>query len=286
MRRVFAVGFVGFLVVAMATPALAQTNFPDSDGDGIPDIPAGFDDLGDWDRRAGAATLAQYIDETDAFGDDFDFSDTGSSLTGPCGGIAISYDADGVLIDAALDVGGDDPPIDFFDDDALQSTGRQAFTKDNPYKVDSQGTVAYFGFTGSLSADIPISDPATSGDPFGDALAETPFFWHLWDFTVQGIALDDGGDDNPQAEARNAGLVEMNDLMPFEFSALLKAGGQIRDGTAGAPGTGSMICGGEGWAHIISETEPILTPPGILAIALFAAGWSGLLFLSRPAITW
>ena len=62
-----------------------------------------------------------------------------SSLTGPCGGFAYSYDGDGVLIDAAIDLGDDGPPIDAVD-------GGQAFTSDNPFLVDASGQVVYYGF--------------------------------------------------------------------------------------------------------------------------------------------
>jgi len=62
-----------------------------------------------------------------------------SALTGPCGGVAFSYGENGEVIDAAIDLGDNSPPIDLTD-------GSQAFTSSNPFKVDTRGIVAYFGF--------------------------------------------------------------------------------------------------------------------------------------------
>lgn len=244
--RVLVIGIAALALFGFAAPAFAQTpSFPDTNGDGIPDIPVG--EYGDWDDTVGATSLQDFITRTGADGLGFTDADS-SALTGPCGGIAFSYDSEGNSIDGALDLGDDSPPVDF--------QGNLAFTKDNPFEVDTGGTVAYFGFTG------------------------VPFFNHHWKMTVQGIGLDSGGDDNPQAEDQNAGLVELGEILPFQFSALVKADGFIVDGT------GANRCDGHGWVKFKSDANPILTPPGILAAALFAAGFSGLLFLSRPALTW
>ena len=96
-----------------------------------------------------------------------DFGD-GSKLTGPCGGFAWSYDGDGKLLDAAADLGDDQAPIDLLD-------GKQAFTSGNPFKVDTRGVVAYFGFA-----------PETGDGPRN----------HNWTIKTAGVSLDSGGDDN------------------------------------------------------------------------------------------
>jgi hypothetical protein len=53
-----------------------------------------------------------------------DFGD-GSKLTGPCGGFAWSYNGDGKLIDAAADVGDDQPPIDLLNNWRRRQRRRQ-----------------------------------------------------------------------------------------------------------------------------------------------------------------
>ena len=105
-----------------------------------------------------------------------DFGD-GSKLTGPCGGFAWSYDGNGKLIDAAADLGDDQPPVDLLDN-------KQAFTSGNPFKVDTRGVVAYFGFA-----------PQTGEGPLN----------HNWTIKTAGVSLDSGGDDNADGKNHNAG---------------------------------------------------------------------------------
>jgi len=248
-RKPLAIGSILLYLLLLAAPAAAQQPYDDLNGDGIPDLPPllapAWDDLGDLDDLFGAATEEDLKARTnlDAF-----TGDSGSKLTGPCGGMAVSYDRDGLSIDVAIDDGTDEPPVD--------GSGAQAFTKGNPYEVDPKGLVYYRGST-----------------------APAVFNFHLWEVTVQGIGLDNGGDDNPQDETENEGMVVLYEVLDIpEFSALLKVEGFIEDA--------EDECLGSGWVYFKSETNPILTPPGILAGALWAAGFTGLLFLSRPARTW
>ena len=102
-------------------------------------MPEGFP--GEYDEQEGMDTFLELVLLT---GDDAivsEFGD-GSTLTGPCGGFAYSYDKDGLLIDGAMDAGTIDPPIDI----AGANIGRQAFTSANRFQVDSEGVVTYFGF--------------------------------------------------------------------------------------------------------------------------------------------
>lgn len=248
-RRRIAVGSILLFLLTLAAPTVAQEPYDDVNGDGIPDLPPliapAWDDLGDLDDLQGAQTEAEFRSRTnlDAF-----TGDEGSQLTGPCGGTTISYDRDGISMDMALDNGDDAPPVD--------ANGEQAFTKGNPYEVDPEGLVYYRGST-----------------------APAVFNFHVWEVTVQGIGLDSGGDDNPQDETENEGMVLLYEVLDIpEFSALLKVEGFIEDA--------EDRCDGSGWVHFKSESNPILTPPGIIAGLLWASGFTGLLFLSRPARTW
>ena len=129
----------------------------------------------------------------------------GAYLFGPCGGAAISYDAHGDSLDAAVDLGDGNPPVDVY--------GEPAFTAGNPFQVDSGGTVLYFGFT--------LPDAGLSGDAFHN---------HRWEMVIMGVSADDGGDPNPSDKNRNAGIMELGDLLPFQFQAKLKAHGVFVDG--------------------------------------------------------
>jgi hypothetical protein len=113
-----------------------------------------------------------------------------------------------------------------------------------------------------------------------------------------GVSADDGGDPNPRDKNRNAGIMELGDLLPFQFQAKVKAQGVFVDrwGPGELPEytaedvagvfSGHTICFGEAWVQFVGDSYPLFTAPGALATALAAAGFSGILFNARPALSW
>ena len=177
-----------------------------------------------------------------------DFGD-GSELTGPCGGWAYSYDSNGDLLDAAMDVGNGDPPIDILD-------GGAAFTAGNPFRVDVRGLVQYFGFA-----------PENGDGPRN----------HTWFVKTSGISLDKGGDPNTNLKNRNVGIVDLANDLPVKFSAKVRVEGEmVSDNLA--------TCRGQG--HIDFVGNGLTDPVGLAGLALLAGGLFGLLFNARPAITY
>lgn len=243
--RAFALGVIIALSlgIAVSTGAGAQ----DSPSDDIPQtLPPG--DPGDLDLTEEDERFGRLVEEFGASTDVADFGDE-SMLTGPCGGQAFSYDADGNLIDAIIDVGDDSPPFDLLD-------GGQAATASNPFKVDSDGVVNYFGFY-----------PRTGEGPRN----------HEWEITTGGISLDKGGDDNPNGNNRNAGSVNLGDELPIGLSFKTKIEGSISSDLA--------PCFGQG--HVEFQGPfPIGTAPGIAGGVAILGGIFGLLFNARPAVTW
>lgn len=239
-------------------PEQFRDDFTDRNGDGIPDIgelpPEGI--AGIWDDKVGEVSEEGFLD---AVSGEFDESDEGSSLTGPCKGVVISYDAEGNSVDAMFDRGGAEPLYDVY--------GKQKMTRSNPLKVDTRGVLVYYG----------SSIPATFHD-------------HRWFLMAEGVFKDDGGDPNPRDKNRNAGSVDFGDLLPFSFTALVKAKGAWVDqwGAAELPEMETYPepnCVGEGWVQFVGP-NPLSTPPGILALALAAVGFTGVLFNARPALSW
>ena len=213
-------------------------------------VPEGFP--GEYDEQEGMATFLELVAVT---GDDTivsNFGD-GSSLTGPCGGFAWSYDADGQIIDGAVDWGDDNPPIDVAGD----NIGEQAFTSSNRFQVDSEGVVTYFGF-------MP-----QQGDGPED---------HRWEITTEGISLDRGGDPNELLKNRNAGLVDLAndlpDLLKTNFTARVE--GNLRSNNL-------PDCRGAGHVEF---SGPFFNLVSAVGLAFLGAGVIGLLFNSRPARTW
>lgn len=288
------------VVIVTAAPAMAQESaavdvtgfvpaeFEDVNGDGVPDLgalPPG--QHGIWDETVGALTPEEFFARVPPAAD-FDFDDTGSAMIGPCGGVAISYDADGMSIDAVIDYADDGPAVDVY-------SGEQAFTASNPFKFDTTGTVAYFGFTVEEGSGLS-SAGAQPGVDYGDA--QIAFHDHQWTILVAGVSADYGGDPNALDKNRNAGLLELGEELPFPFRAKLKAKGAIidlwgpdrlpdfdQDSIAGIA-AGRAYCYGEGWVEAVGDQFPLFTAAGALATALALAGFSGIVFNARPAQSW
>lgn len=253
-RRVLAtiVGGAGIALLAalLVAPVAAAGGDPDDTGDDPLDelraeVPEGFPgefDLTEADERFGR--LVELYGESTAVAD---FGD-GSELTGPCGGFAYSYDSDGTLIDAAMDAGDDEPPLDLID-------GGQAFTSGNRFKVDTNGIVVYYGFM-----------PQSGDGPFN----------HDWSIKTSGVSLDSGGDPNDDGKNRNAGLVDLADELPVKFNANAEIEGSLdSDNLPTCAGTGHI-------EFVASGVTPLL----VGSIALLAGGIFGLLFNARPAMTY
>ena len=239
MRRLLAAAALAAIACGLAVlPAAAQSDGPDPDTPivigaeeiifvfggrtfSLPtDEPIGFPGL--WDKlpdrfqsmNPDTGEVETDIEAFEAAYDEFqtafpfDQSMTGSEFVGPCGGFAFSFDDSEKLIDFAFDAGDADPPTDM--------NGEVAFSKANPFLVHAAGTVFYFGFT------------------------EQPFFNHMWDLGLQGIALDEGGDPNPRGKDRNAGILELDEQIPsaVRFTGLFKFGGKIDAGATPEAKTG------------------------------------------------
>ena len=241
-------------------PEQFRADFADRNADGIPDLgtipPEGV--AGIWDDKVGEVTDEGFLA---AVSGNFDAGDDGSALTGACKGVVISYDSEGLSVDAMFDTGGPGPLMDVF--------GNQKMTRSNPLEVDTRGVLVYYG----------SSQPETFHD-------------HRWFLKAEGVFKDDGGDPNPRDKNRNAGSVDFGELLPFPFTALIQAKGawvdqwgatelpEMVDGAYPAPN-----CVGHGWVKFVGP-NPLTTPPGILALALVAAGFTGVLFNARPALSW
>ena len=240
-------------------PEQFRADFADRNGDGIPDLssipPEGV--AGIWDDKVGEVTDEGFLGAVT--GTAIDAGDKGSSLAGPCKGVVISYDDEGLSVDAMFDTGGSGPLMDVF--------GNQKMTRSNPLEVDTRGVLVYYG----------SSQPDT-------------FHNHRWFLKAEGVFKDDGGDPNPRDKNRNAGSVDFGNLLPFPFTALVEASGAWVDewGAEELPEMDAYPtpnCVGHGWVKFVGP-NPLMTPPGVLAILLTAAGFTGVLFNARPALSW
>ena len=248
-----------FLLTALLSPLGLATAMSTAFADEAPNpaldairaqVPEGFP--GEYDEQEGMSTFMALVEAT---GDDTivsEFGD-GSGLTGPCGGFAYSYDKDGDVIDGAFDAGTDAPPIDIAGD----NIGSQAFTAANRFQVDSEGVVTYFGFM-PLEGEGPLN--------------------HDWQITTEGISLDRGGDPNSLGKNRNSGLVDLANDLPSAFKTNFTArveGNMTSDNLADCMGFGHVEFSG-----------PLVNAISAVGLALAGAGVIGLLFNSRPAMTW
>lgn len=241
------VGLILMLSLGLASAASAQQIVANEDLEGIRGtIPEGFP--GKYDLTEASAEFGELVVLFNESTFVEDFGD-GSQLEGVCGGWAYSYDENGDLIDAAFDIGNNDPPIDLL-------TGEQAFTSSNPFEVDTRGVVTYYGFS----------------PEDGDGPRE-----HRWFIKTSGISLDRGGDPNPELKNRNVGIVDLAEDLPVKFTAVVRVEGEMTSET-------QPDCIGKG--HVKFIGNGIGDPVGLAGVALLAGGIFGLLFNSRPAFTY
>lgn len=239
--------------------ALSQ-GAPDTDGDGLPDE----GEPGKYDLRPAETFFSGLF--TENVGDSVAASgqtaevDIGgdSSLQGQCAGVAVSYSGDDEVLDAAYGIGGSGSGllVDAFGGGANE----RAFTKGNPFQVEADGYVIYYGYL-----------PFTGGDGPRE---------HRWEITTAGISLDKGGDPNAQLENRNAGVADLGGNIPAaaRFTGVFGIEGQLFS-------QNGLYCLAEGWVEF-GGPFPLLTAPGAIASVFLGGGLLGLIFNSRPAYTW
>ncbi len=238
-----------------------NADFVDTDGDGIPEIPEG--EPGDFDLRPGDGRFGTVVEETVAQNAaEYVSDDESSYLLYDCGGMAISYDSDGSMVDWAIGIGsneGGGPTGQLIDLYPPEDLGKRAFTKSHPFLV--KDTVVYFG-------RMPAEGEGARN--------------HRWNLDTAGISIDEGGDDNPDGNNRNAGEVSVSGDVPGG-SFLLPSG--IFPVTGDLDSENGIECAGSGWIELDTGNQ-FLSAPGLVAGAFAIAGILGLLFNSRPAITW
>lgn len=234
----------------------------DTDGDGFLDVPEG--EPGDDDIRPGDGRfLTAITNELDGLGIGTVLADDGGSkLLYDCSGMAMSFDDDGNMVDWAFGIGsgaGGGPRGSLIDLYPPSDTGQRAFTKSNPFLVKDQ--VVYFG-------QLPKSDEGPKD--------------HTWHISTAGISLDEGGDDNPDGNNRNGGEVNISDDVPGGSLLIPNGIFPIEGELTSANG---LRCTGSGYVEF-DTGFPLLSPVGAVATAAALVGVLGLLFNSRPAITW
>ncbi len=247
VRRALVVGSAIVLGLSFSLGAVAQNDLDRETLDALRDeIPEGFP--GKYDLTEASEEFGRLVS---LYGQSTRVGDfgKGSVLTGMCGGYAYSFDESGDLLDAAMDVGDNSPPVDIID-------GGQAFTSSNPFKVDTRGIVQYYGFS-----------PEDGDGPEN----------HTWYIKTSGISLDKGGDPNTQLKNRNAGLVDLAEDLPVKFTATVKVSGNMMS-------ENQPDCVGKG--HVKFLGNGVGDPVGLAGLALLAGGFFGLLFNSRPAYTY
>ena len=170
----------------------------------------------------------------------------------------MSFDSDGKLIDLAVGVpseeggGPNGQLLDGFGDDF----GKRAFTSDNPFEVED--LVVYIG-------TLPRS---------GEGAIE-----HDWTIKTAGISIDEGGDPNPNGKNRNAGEVDVGSVpSALQPTGIFPIKGELTS-------ENGLFCTADGWV-IFKGANPLLTAASGVAALFGGAGIIGLLFNSRPAITW
>ncbi len=206
---------------------------------------------------------------------------SGAELSGPCMGMAWSFDSDGQPLDVAWDWDQDGPPVGLKDGPVADGelAVEPIFTSDNPFKVDVDGAVIYTGLAG--------------GVPDGTGPLDHDWFIELNFLGFTGANIDAGGDPNRSGENRNLGAVNLNEDLPApaKISGLVAVNGQMSapnsgtgqdDGTSGAVPNGlEFFCIGSGFVDFQGGIP--LTAPGVALVFLSTVG---MLFNARPAKTW
>lgn len=249
---------------------LMGANFLDADGDGLPDE----GEPGDLDLRPGETSLADLATalEGGALPDDIaavaganpdipgpdpdEVVGGGSQLQGQCAGVAISYDGDGAVIDAAVGIGGGGDGL--LIDTHGSGAGQRAFTSANRFEVRADGKVVYFGYL-----------PYGGGDGARN---------HTWTIKTGSLSVDSGGDDNPQGNNANAGVVDLGGNIPgpLRFTGNMSVTGELFS-------QNGLWCVAKGHVHFGGGFPPVA---GGIAAVFAAGGVLGLLFNSRPAMTY
>lgn len=219
---------------------------PDANGDGTPDqATIALGTFGDGQQTVAADATVDTIGGGSSF------------LQGQCGGVAISYDADGAVIDAAVGVGAtrDGLLLDVSGD----GRGERAFTTSNPFEVRADGQVVYSGYLPYTGGEGPLD--------------------HVWKITTGGLSVDSGGDDNPDANNANAGIVNLGESIPApaRFTGTFVVQGWLFS-------QNGRFCVAEGHVQFTGPF-PLFTAPGALGTIVGFAGIAGLLFNARPAQT-
>jgi hypothetical protein len=216
----------------------------------VNDLQSALDDAGADLSALGATDASSLLQVAEATSTGSGLSSGGgSSLTGPCLGVAVSLDADGTPIDAAADFDPAGPPVDLMAA-ADGDPSKQAFTASNPYKIDFGGSVIY---AGRYEGGAPLD--------------------HKWHVQVYGANMLSGGDDNPDGKATSAGTVHLGDDVPsvLQMDGLLKANGRF------AP-KGLEPCVGDGFLESTGGL-PILD---VVGLVLALGGGAGLAIGARP----
>jgi hypothetical protein len=174
---------------------------------------------------------------------------SGSTLAGPCQGLAMSFGPEGELLAAAADFDDRSPPIDLLASDLDGGDLTQAFTRSNPFIVDANGFVAWAG---------------------GSELAPRN---HRFQVRTQSFTLVRGGHHNDGEHRLSSGTFDLAEEIPesAKINALLRIDGSI-DADDG------FSCVGDGYFRIRGG-RPILDVAGIGLMALASIG---LLFTARP----
>lgn len=192
---------------------------------------------------------------------------SGSALKGPCMGQAWSYDSNGDPLDMAFDFDRELPPMAFTGENS--PLVEQAFSSDNPFRVDVNGAVIFTGVAGGFED--------------GTGPVEHNWFIKMNFFGFDGVNVDNGGDPNSNGENRNAGSVNLYEDLPeaAKINGLISINGSMAaPGTLDLPGV-DFFCTGSGFVEF--EGGIPLSAPGAALVVLSSVG---LLFNARPAKTW